>query len=220
VLPALRALMSGIPHRRFRRRSNSLRAGHAGRASVAGHRRRLHGDDKSWSVRRLEFRAPGATRVSLSEAARKGASPDRFKAALSVESSDPDALMTWLQGRGDITYRSQKPLRLRGDVTVAPEGFAIDAMKAEIDGGAVEGRVAVSHRDANSGSKVEAELKAERLDLDAATAFARSLAGPQANGRTKGKLSLDIGRAISAGQELRPLVASLATARRRSRSTS
>ena len=56
--------------------------------------------------------------------------------------------MTWLQGRGDIAYRSQKPLRLRGDVTVAPDGFAIDAMKAEIDGGAVEGRVAVSHRDA------------------------------------------------------------------------
>ena len=33
--------------------------------------------------------------------------------------------------------------------------------------------------DANGGSKVAAELKAERLDLDAATAFARSLAGPQ-----------------------------------------
>ena len=48
--------------------------------------------------------------------------------------------MTWLQGRGDIAYRSQKPLRLRGDVTMAPNGFAIDAMKADIDGGAVEGR--------------------------------------------------------------------------------
>ena len=115
--------------------------------------------------------------------------------------------MTWLQGRGDIVYRSQKPLRLRGDVTVAPDGFAIDAMKAEIDGGAVEGRVAVSHRDANKGSKIAAELKAERLDLDAAAAFARSLAGPQAEWPDEGHLSLDIGRAISAGQELRPLVA-------------
>ena len=88
--------------------------------------------------------------------------------------------MTWLQGRGDIVYRSQKPLRLRGDVTVAPDGFAIDAMKAEIDGGAVEGRVAVSHRQTGSGSRVDAQLKAERLDLDAATALVRSLAGPQA----------------------------------------
>ena len=79
--------------------------------------------------------------------------------------------MTWLQGRGEITYRSQKPLRLRGDVTVAPDGFAIDAMKADIEGGTVEGRVAVSHGKPDRGSRVEAELKAERLDLDAATAL-------------------------------------------------
>src|SRR5205823_2023709 len=76
-------------------------------------------------------------------------------------------------------------------------------------GGAVEGRVAVAHRTAESGSKISAELKAERLDVDAATAFARSLAGPQAEWPDEGHLSLDIGRAISAGQELRPLVARL-----------
>ena len=170
----------------------------------------LHGDDKSWSLRRLEFRAPGATRVSLSEAGAKSAAPDRFKAALSVESSDPEALLTWLQGRGDTAYRSQKPLRLRGDVTVAPEGFAIEAMKADIEGGTVEGRVVVSHRQAIHGSRVDVELKAERLDLDAATAFARSLAGPQGEWPDEGKLSLDIGRATSAGQELSPLLAKLA----------
>ncbi len=73
-----------------------------------------------------------------------------FKAALNVESNDPDALLTWLQGRGDAANRGQKPLRLRGDVTVAPDGFAIDAMKADIDGGTVEGRVAVSHRQATA----------------------------------------------------------------------
>ena len=125
-------------------------------------------------------------------------------------SSDPEALLTWLQGRGEIAYRSQKPLRLRGDVTVAPEGFAIDAMKADIDGGTVEGRVVVSHRQADHGSRVDAELKAERLDLDAATAFARSLAGPQGEWPDEAKLSLDIGRATSAGQELSPLLARLA----------
>ena len=170
----------------------------------------LHGDDKSWQLRRLEFRAPGATRVSLSEAGATSAAPDQFKAALSVESSDPEALLTWLQSRGEIAYRSQKPLRLRGDITVAPEGFAIDAMKADIDGGTVEGRVAVSHRQADRGSRVDAELKAERLDLDAATAFARSLAGPQGEWPDEARLSLDIGRAISAGQELSPLLAKLA----------
>ena len=117
--------------------------------------------------------------------------------------------MTWLQGRGDIGYRSQKPLRLRGDVTVASDGFAIGAMKAEIDGGTVEGRVAVSHRQPDSGSRISAELKSERLDLDAATALVRSLAGPQGEWPDEGQLSLDIGRAISAGQELRPLLVKL-----------
>jgi len=210
VLPAMRALMSGMPQvpiaAQVEFASEQVMLGGRPLQDIAAE---LHGDAKSWSVRKLEFRAPGTTRVSLSEATGKNTSPDAFKAALNVESADPDALMTWLQGRGDLSTRSQKPLRLRGDVTIAPSGFSIDAMKAEIDGGAVEGRVAISHRDANSGSKISAELKAERLDLDAATAFARSLAGPQAEWPDEGQLVLDIGRAISAGQELRPLVARL-----------
>ncbi|MBR1245820.1 AsmA family protein [Bradyrhizobium sp. AUGA SZCCT0169] len=210
VLPAVRTLMSGLPQvpiaAQIGLASEQVMLGGRPLQDIAAE---LHGDAKSWSVRKLEFRAPGTTRVSLSEAIAKGAAPDQFKAALNVESSDPDALMTWLQGRGDIGFRSQKPLRLRGDVTIAPDGFAIDAMKAEIDGGAVEGRIAVSHRQPSSGSKITAELKAERLDLDAATALARSLAGPQAEWPDEGRLSLDIGRAISAGQELRPLVARL-----------
>jgi uncharacterized protein involved in outer membrane biogenesis len=210
VLPALRALMSGIPlapiPSQIELASEQVMLGGRPLQDIAAE---LHGDGKSWRIGKLDFRAPGATRVLLSEASGKAAAPDQFKAALNVESSDPDALMTWLQGRGDIAYRSQKPLRLRGDVTMAPTGFAIDAMKAEIDGGAVEGRIAVSQRDGNKGSRISAELKAERLDLDAATAFARSLAGPQAEWPDEGHLSLDIARAISAGQELRPLVARL-----------
>ena len=72
-----------------------------------------------------------------------------------------------------------------------------------------------------SGSRVDAELKAERLDLDAATAFARSLAGPQGEWPDEAQLSLDIGRAISAGQELRPLLAKTRLlAGKRSRSSS
>ena len=211
ALPALRALGTIVPHlpvpAQIELASEQVMLGGRPLQDIAAE---LHGDDKSWSLRRLEFRAPGATRVSLSEADAKSIGPGQFKAALSVESSDPEALLTWLQGRGEIAYRSQKPLRLRGDITVAPEGFAIDAMKADIEGGTVEGRVVVSHRQAIHGSRVDAELKAERLDLDAATAFARSLAGPQGEWPDEGKLSLDIGRAISAGQELSPLLARMA----------
>ena len=211
ALPTLRALASVVPHlpipAQIELASEQVMLGGRPLQDIAAE---LHGDDKSWSLRRLEFRAPGATRVSLSEASAKSVTPDRFKAALSVESSDPEALLTWLQGRGEIAYRSQKPLRLRGDVTVAPEGFAIDAMKADIEGGTVEGRVVVSHRQVDRGSRIDAELKAERLDLDAATAFVRSLAGPQGEWPEEGRLSLDIGRATSAGQDLSPLLARLA----------
>ena len=52
-------------------------------------------------------------------------------------------------------------------------------------------------------------MKADRLDLDAAAAFVRSLAGPQAEWPDEAQLSLDIGRAMSAGQELHPLLAKL-----------
>jgi large subunit ribosomal protein L24 len=211
ALPALRALASLVPHlpipAQIELASEQVMLGGRPLQDISAE---VHGDDKSWSLRRLEFRAPGATRISLSEAGAKGIGPDRFKVALSVESSDPEAFLTWVQGRGDTTYRSQKPLRLRGDVTVAPEGFSIDGMKADIEGGTVEGRVLVSHKQAIHGSRVEAELKAERLDLDAATAFVKSLAGPQGDWPDEGKLSLDVGRATSAGQELSPLLARLA----------
>jgi uncharacterized protein involved in outer membrane biogenesis len=210
ALPALRTLISGAPQlpipAQIEFTTEQVMLGGRPLQDIATE---LHSNAKSWTVHRLEFRAPGVTRVSLSGANAQNASPDSFKAALNVESSDPDVLMMWLQGRGDVIQRSQRPLRLRGDVTVEPDGFAIDAMKAEIDGGAVEGRVAVSHRQAGKGARVDADLKAERLDVDAATAVVRSLAGPQAEWPDEAQLSLDIGRAISAGQELRPLIAKI-----------
>jgi len=208
VLPAMRALLSDMPQlampAQIEFSSEQIMLGGRPVQDVTAE---LRTDASAWSVRRLEFRAPGTTRVSLTGSSAQSASPDYFKAALSVDSADPDALMMWLQGRGDLGYRSQKPLRVRGDVSIASNRFAIDGMKAELDGGAVEGRVAVSHQQPNGGARVEAELRAERLDLDAASAFARSLAGPQAEWPDEAQFSLDIGRAISAGQELRPLMA-------------
>lgn len=209
ALPALRALIATAPPlalpAQIEFSSEQIMLGGRPLQDIATE---LHTDGRSWRVHRLEFRAPGGTRVSLSDAVAQTASPDSFKAALNIESADPDVLMVWLQGRGDLPQRSQKPLRLRGDVTVSPDGFAVEAMRAEIDGGAVEGRLALSHPP-NGGAKIDAEIKAERLDLDAATAFVRSLAGPQAEWPREAQLSLDIGRAVSSGQELRPLVARL-----------
>jgi len=73
---------------------------------------------------------------------------------------------------------------------------------------AVEGRLAASSQ-APSGSRFYADLKAERLDLDAAAAFVRSLAGSSTEWPDEAQVSLDIGRATSAGQELRPFMTKL-----------
>ena len=169
----------------------------------------LRADAKSWTINQLDFRAPGTTRVSLSGSNVQPGPARRFLGALSVESSDPDTLAAWLQGRSEVTYRNQKPMRLRGDVNVSADRVAIDAIKAEIDGGAVEGRIAITDHAAGGGARIDAALKAERLDLDASTGFVRSLLGPQAEWPDEVQLSLDIGHAISSGQDLHPFMAKL-----------
>ena len=207
LLPGLRALMTGLPQlpipAQIEFGSEQIMLGGRPVQNLSAD---LHADAKSWAIDRLDFRAPGATHVAFSGTS---APADGFSGALSVDSSDPDTLVAWLQGRSEASYRSQKPLRLSGNVNVGADHIAIEAMKAELDGGAVEGRVAFSNPPAGGGSRLEAELKAERLDLDAATAFVRSLAGPQGEWPDQAQLSLDIGRALSAGQELRPFMAKL-----------
>jgi uncharacterized protein involved in outer membrane biogenesis len=169
----------------------------------------LHGDAKSWVVERLEFRAPGATRVVASGAPQNGAAGG-FAGAFSIDSADPDLLAGWLKGRSDVRLGDQKPLRIRGNFISNADRVSLDGLKADIDGGTLEGRVSFAYPSGSAGSRIEAELKADRLDLDAGTALVRSLGGSQTEWPEAGKLSLDIGRATSSGQEMRPFAAQLA----------
>jgi uncharacterized protein involved in outer membrane biogenesis len=207
LLPGLRALIAALPQlpipAKIELSSEQIMLGGRPLQNLAA---ALHADAGSWTVDRLDFRAPGTTQVSLSGS---NAQAGSLKGTLDVNSSDPDALRAWLQGRGEIAFHSQKPLHLHGDVSIAADRVALDAMRAEIDGGAVSGRVAFATPSAKGGSRFDAELKAERLDLDAATAFARSLAGPQGEWPDEALVSLDIGHAISAGQDLHPFTAKL-----------
>ncbi|MHC4042575.1 AsmA family protein [Bradyrhizobium sp. 23AC] len=207
ILPALRAGLAAIPQApipaQIEFNSDQIMLGGRPLQNIAAE---LQTDGRSWTFQRLELRAPGMTQLSLNGAA-PGA--DSFSGRLSVESSDPDALVAWLQGRSEINRRSTRPLRLAGNVTIAANHLAIDRLKADIEGGAVEGRIAFVQTGASKGSRIDAELKADRLDLDAAASFVRALAGPQGEWPEEAKLSLDIGRAISAGQELRPFGAKL-----------
>lgn len=208
VLPALRAGLAAIPQTpipaQIEFNADQIMLGGRPLQNIAAE---LQTDGRSWTFQRLELRAPGSTQLSLN-----GATPgaDSFSGRLRIESSDPDTLVAWLQGRNEVNRRSTRPLRLAGEVTIAANHLAIDRLKADIEGGSVEGRVAFVQTGASKGSRIDAELKADRLDLDAAAAFVRALAGPQGEWPEEAKLSLDIARAISAGQELRPFAARLA----------
>ena len=208
VLPALRAGLAAIPQTQITAQiefnADQIMLGGRPLQNIAAE---LQTDGRSWTFQRLELRAPGTTQLSLNGATH-GA--DSFSGRLRIESSDPDTLVAWLQGRSEVNRRSTRPLRLAGEVTIAANHLAIDRLKADIEGGSVEGRVAFVQTGASKGSRIDAELKADRLDLDAAAAFVRALAGPQGEWPEEAKLSLDIGRAISAGQELRPFAARLA----------
>jgi AsmA-like protein len=209
VLPAVRALIAAAPQppvpARLELAAEQITLGGRALQNVAAD---LQTDGKSWIIDRLDLRAPGTTRLSLSGANAQTASSVNFKGALNIESSDPDALAMWLQGRSELTYRSQKPIRFSGEVSVGADRVAVESIKCEIDGGTLEGRLAVS-REGSAGASLDAELRAERLDLDSASAFARALLGPKGDWPERARLSLDVGHAISAGQDLHPFLAKL-----------
>jgi hypothetical protein len=170
----------------------------------------LHNETSAWSLEKVDLRAPGATHLTFKTIGISTSVNSGFSGALDLDSSDSDALLVWLQGRNETGYRSPRPLRLRGDVSVAPDRVAIDGLKAEMDGGAVQGKIALIDQAGTANTRVEAALKGERLDLDAAAALARSLAGPSGAWPESASLSLDLGRATWNGQDFRPLDVKLA----------
>lgn len=208
LLPALHGLLAELPHAPIKSRIEaSAEQIMLGRRPLQNVAIDLHGDATSWAIDRMDLGAPGNTRVSFTRAGKSTAPAKDFSGALDVESGDPDVLLAWLQGKSDVVRRTQKALHLDGEISANKDRVAIDALKAEIDGGTIEGRIALSALAGGAGSRVEAELKAGRLDLDAATAFVRSVAGPEADWPAEAAVSLDIGDAVSAGQELKPFVA-------------
>lgn len=171
----------------------------------------LRSDKQAWSVNRLEFRAPGGAQLTLSDVAAVPDKPDRFKGAVALDAADPELLAAWLQGRSNVTGRVVKPLRARGTLSVDSDSVVIDALNAEFDGGSLRGRIASSAATTDHGSRLDATLKADRLDFDLAGGILRALAGPQAALPDETRLDLEIVRAEAFGQTLQPFALRLAS---------
>ena len=209
LLPALRTLVTSLPAlplpAQIELGAEQIALGGRPLQNIAIE---LRGDDKAWTVGKFEMRAPGTTRVSTSGVVAPPGSSARFTGPVNVESADPDALAAWLQGRSDVTWRNQKPLRLRGDATVAADRIALDGVTADVNGGAMEGRLALLTI-AGGKTRFEAALKAATLDLDAASSLVTMLAGPQSAWPDEAQVSLDADSAVLAGQTVRPAAVNL-----------
>ncbi|WP_024576338.1 MULTISPECIES: AsmA-like C-terminal region-containing protein [unclassified Afipia] len=168
----------------------------------------LRGDEQAWTIVKLEMRAPGATRVSANGIVAQPGASARFTGPVSIESSDPAVLAAWLHGRSDATYRNQKPLRLRGDATVAADRVAFDGIKADVNGGTMEGRLALLNV-ADGKTRFEAVLKAPSFDLDAMSPLVGALVGPQSGWPDEGQVTLNAESAVLAGETVRPVAVSL-----------
>ena len=168
----------------------------------------LRGDITSnsngWSLDRLEFRAPGLTQVRLSGRLAVGGDGVAFTGPAQIDSSDPRTLALWLEGRGETAQADLRPLSLRGDVTLASDKVAVERLRAEFDRKPVTGRLAYFLAAGDRPARLDAELTAPELDLDAALGFGRALlAGTTLERPREISLAIEIARASFSGVDAR-----------------
>lgn len=164
----------------------------------------MRGDIRSvadgWNLDRFEFRAPGFTQVRLSGHLAIDDGNVAFSGPAEVDAGDPKVLTAWLEGRGDTGQGDMRPLSLRGDVTFGTERVAVERLKADFDHKTIAGRLAYVFAAGKAPAKLDAELNAPELDIDAAIGFGKALlAGSRLERPHDMTIAADIGRATVAG---------------------
>lgn len=170
----------------------------------------LKSEDGTWMLEGVEFRAPGLTQVRLSGRTQRDTAAPVFAGPVDVTSADPRALVAWLEGKTETTGAAVRPMRGRGEVTLGANRIAVERLKAEIDRREIEGRLSWRFADASTPARLDADLKADNLDLDALADFSKAAFGASSLGRPKEvAVSLDIGNARLAGVDIRKVRAVL-----------
>ena len=178
-------------------------------ASVTTVRGDISADDRGWNIETLEFRAPGTTQVRASGRLTHSPQGTSFAGPASIEAADARALVAWLEGRAAAPAA---PIGFRGSgkLTVAPERIAVDHVRAEVDRKTVAGSLDYAWGSDWKRPRLDAELSAAELDVDAALALIRT-AFPAASFDFPAELTLalDVGRATMAGFEAKNAKAKL-----------
>lgn len=157
-------------------------------------------DSGGWNLNSFEFRAPGHTQVRLSGHLAVGSDGATFTGPAEINAGDPRTLAAWLAGSGEVAQGDLRALSLRGEVTVGSEKIAIERLQAEFDRRPVSGRLVYVFAAPKQPAKLEAELSAPELDLDAVLGFSNALlAGSSIETPHDLTIAADIGRASMAG---------------------
>src|SRR5581483_9684088 len=132
-----------------------------------------------------------------------------FRGPAELKTNDPKALTAWLEGR-PLAHSELRPLSLRGDITLAGDRIAADRLEAEFDRKPITGRFAYAFAEGTQPARLEANFKAQDLDIDAALAFGNALlAGADIERPHDMTIAADIGHGTVAGLDARDLSARL-----------
>jgi large subunit ribosomal protein L24 len=169
----------------------------------------LHSDGIAWYLDKLEFRAPGFSQVRLRGRLDPVGQGLGFSGAASVEASDPGMLLSWLAGRPGQAAPI-RPWQAKGEVTLSADRIAVERLVSEFDRGRIEGRLAYLWPSVARPARLDAELSAGELDLDAVLGFSKSaFTGLGLEWPRELSLALDVGRARFAGLEAQAAKAKL-----------
>jgi uncharacterized protein involved in outer membrane biogenesis len=171
----------------------------------------LRSDGAAWRLDRLDFRAPGFAKVSVSGRLDTTAKGIGFAGSANIDANDPKTLIAWLAGQsvaaGQVLL---KPWQLRGDVTLGADGIAIEQLRSELDRGVVEGKLAYVWPAAGRPARLNADLQAGEIDFDMLLGFADgAFTGLGLEWPRDIALGLEVGRARIAGFEARNAAAKL-----------
>ena len=167
----------------------------------------VQSDGASWSVERLEFRAPGFTQIKVRGRLYPLGKGLGFAGATVVDSNDPKNLAAWLAGR-PATIGQNKPWHAAGDLTLGADRIAVERLQTEFGRGAVEGSVSYTWPAGNRPARLDANLRAAELDIDEAIGFGISaLSGVGLEAPREVALAIEIDRARIAAVEARKVAA-------------
>jgi large subunit ribosomal protein L24 len=169
----------------------------------------IRSDGSTWTVDRLELRAPGFTQVKVNGRLYPLGQGLGFAGGMSVDSNDPKNMVAWLAGRSTATAQ-YKPWRAKGDVTLRADRIAVENLRTEIDRGVVEGSVSYAWPAGDRPARLDGELRAADLDLDGVLGFGEAaLSGLGLERPGEITLAMEVAHARIAGFDARDIAARL-----------